>query len=227
MAKNSIAVIVAHPDDEVLAFGGLMARHTARGDDVHVFIMATGLAARTDYNTASADKLALLREESRAALNLLGVRDVKFGDFPDNRMDAIPLLDVIKPIERFIDQIHPTTIYTHHAGDMNIDHTVIARGVMTACRPLPGSSVRRVYAGEVLSSSEYAPASDRFIPTSYMDITEFFEQKCFAMQCYRGEIKSFPHPRSVEAIKALATLRGSECGLKMAEGLRLLREVQS
>jgi LmbE family N-acetylglucosaminyl deacetylase len=110
---------------------------------------------------------------------------------------------------------------------MNIDHTVIARAALTACRPLPGALVRRIYSGEVLSSSEYAESGHRFVPNSYVDIDGYLELKCQAMQCYRNEIRSAPHPRSVEAIRALATLRGSECGLKAAEGLRLLREIKS
>jgi LmbE family N-acetylglucosaminyl deacetylase len=227
MAKESVAVVVAHPDDEILAFGGVMAKHASRGDDVHLLIMATGLAARSDNNTVDANNLESLRRDARAAAAVLGVMKIEFADFPDNRMDSVALLDVVKRIEQFIGQAQAGTVYTHHEGDMNIDHTIIARAAVTACRPLPGALVRRIYSGEVLSSSEYAESVHRFVPNSYVDIDGYVELKCKAMQCYRSEIRSAPHPRSVEAIRALATLRGSESGLKAAEGLRLLREIKS
>ena len=165
MAKESVAVVVAHPDDEILAFGGVMAKHASRGDDVHLLIMATGLAARSDNNTVDASNLDSLRKDARAAAAVLGVTKIEFADFPDNRMDSVALLDVVKRIEQFIGQVQARTVYTHHEGDMNIDHTVIARAVLTACRPLPGASVQRIYSGEVLSSSEYAEAGTVSCPT--------------------------------------------------------------
>jgi LmbE family N-acetylglucosaminyl deacetylase len=226
MANENIAIVVAHPDDEVLAFGGVMGRHAARGDNVHLLIMATGLAARTGDNSVDAGSLEKLRADARAAAKVLGVGNVTFGDFPDNRMDSVALLDVIKRIEQFLGQTGATTLYTHHVGDMNIDHTVIARATLTACRPLPGATIRRIYSGEVLSSSEYALPEHRFSPTTYVDIETFLERKCAAMKCYRSEIRDAPHPRSVDSIVALARLRGSEAGLKAAEGLRLLREIE-
>jgi N-acetylglucosamine malate deacetylase 1 len=226
MAGENIAVIVAHPDDEVLAFGGVMCRHSDRGDRVHLLILATGLAARSGDNTVSQQDLARLREDALASAKIIGVSATEFSEFPDNRMDTVALLDVVKRIEQFLDKTKATTLYTHHAGDMNIDHTVIARAVLTACRPLPGSTVQRIYSGEVLSSSEYAAAEDRFVPTKYVDIDPYLERKCEAMKCYRGEVRDAPHPRSVESIVALARLRGTEAGIMAAEGLRLIRELE-
>ena len=220
-----IAVIVAHPDDEVLAFGGLMARHSARGDSVHVLIMATGLSSRTATASLPADELTKLRDDCRAANAVLGVSRVVFENFPDNRMDTVALLDVIKAIESFLAETQATQIYTHHAGDLNVDHAVVARAVHTATRTLPGAAVTRVCSGEVLSSSEFSFPNERFVPNSYADITGFLEQKCRAMECYEDEIRHWPHPRSVEAIKAAALLRGSECGLEAAEALQVVREI--
>jgi LmbE family N-acetylglucosaminyl deacetylase len=225
MSKERVAVIVAHPDDEVLAFGGTMARHVAHGDDVYLFIMATGLAARSADGTFDAAALSDLQNDARAAAKVLGVSQVEFGAFPDNRMDSVDLLDVIKSAEKFLSAAAASTVYTHHVGDMNIDHTVIARAVLTACRSLPGATVRKLYAGEVLSSSEYALPEHRFIPNVYVEVGNYLDRKCAAMECYRGEIRSAPHPRSVQAIRAQAALRGSEAGVDAAEALRLIREI--
>jgi LmbE family N-acetylglucosaminyl deacetylase len=224
--EEVVAVIVAHPDDEILAFGGVMARHAAHGDAVHILIMATGLAARSAAGELEPESLDMLRADARAAAKIVGAQSVTFDKFPDNRMDTVALLDVVKCAEEFLRRTNATTVYTHHVGDMNIDHTTIGRAVLTACRPLPGARVRRIYSGEILSSSEYALAQDRFVPTTYVDIDEYLDRKCAALECYRSEIHPAPHPRSVEAIRAQAALRGSECGMGAAEALRLLREIR-
>ncbi len=225
MPQDKVAVIVAHPDDEVLAFGGTMCRHAELGHRVSVLILATGLAARTPDGRAAAHDLEALRQEARAAGKILGAQDMQFADFPDNRMDTVPLLDIIKSVSKFLEAADPAVIYTHHAGDLNIDHSLTARAVLTACRPVPGLRVKKIYSGEVLSSSEYSLAADRFVPNTYVGIAPYLDRKRKALQCYVTEIRAWPHPRSVEAIDAHARLRGSECGMEAAEGLFLLREL--
>lgn len=225
MISSNIGVVVAHPDDEVLAFGGLMARHAAAGQKVFVLILATGLSSRTVDGSLDAGELAKLQGDARKANEILGVSEVQFGDFPDNRMDTVALLDVVKRVEVFLREVQASTVYTHHDGDMNIDHGVVSRAVLTSCRTLPGSAIRKVYSGEVLSSSEYTFPERRFQPTSYSDITGFVDRKCEAMACYRSELRALPHPRSLEAIRAQAVLRGSEAGVDAAEALCVLREL--
>ena len=225
MSQNPVAVIVAHPDDEVLAFGGTICRHVQRGDDVTIAFLATGLAARNSDGRINSDDLAKLRQDARAATKILGVTDVVFGDFPDNRMDKVALLDVIKAVLDVGEKSRATTIYTHHIGDLNIDHEVVARAVLTAFRPLPGARIRRIYAGEVISSSEYSLPDSRFHPNTYVPIGAYLDRKCDALMRYSSEIRKWPHPRSVEAVRHLAGLRGSECGEAAAEALLLMRQV--
>lgn len=222
---KDVAVIVAHPDDEVLGFGGVMRRHSEAGDQVAVLILATGLAARsTDPITVPAASLAAIRADSQRANAELGTARLEFADFPDNRMDSVPLLDVIKRVESLVQELRPSIVYTHHDGDLNVDHCIVARAVLTACRPLAGTSVDRIYAGEVLSASEYGPTTLRFVPTSFVDIARSLDAKCRALACYASELREFPHPRSIEAVRHLALLRGSECGYAAAEGFRVIRE---
>ncbi len=224
MQQESVAVVVAHPDDEVLAFGGTICRHVDAGIPVNVLILATGLAARTAGGVVDPKELEKLRNNARAAGAILGLTEIEFAAFPDNRMDSVPLLDVVKEISAFIEKVDATTVYTHHVGDLNIDHSITARAVMTACRPLPDSHVRRIYAGEVISSSEYSFRQDRFVPNIYGGIDRYLDRKCEALKCYSTELRGWPHPRSVEAVVHLARLRGSECGLTAAEALLLVFE---
>lgn len=220
-----IAVIVAHPDDEILAFGGTMCRHAEGGEPVSVLFLATGLAARSADGKADPAALKRLQDDARKANKVVGVEHVEFSDCPDNRMDTVSLLDVIKRVQVFVERVDPAVVYTHHPDDLNIDHEVTARAVMTVCRPLPGVRARTIYSGEVISSSEYSFPQRRFIPNSYIGIAKYLARKCEALECYSSEIRGWPHPRSRQALEALARLRGSECGLEAAEALWLLRDV--
>lgn len=222
---TSIAVVVAHPDDEVLGFGGAIARHADAGDAVRILCLATGLAAREANGAPDASALEALRGQARSAAEVLGAAGIDFAEFPDNRMDSVALLDIVKRVEAFLGEVGASRVYTHHAGDLNIDHRICAQAVLTACRPLPGAAVHRLLAGEVQSSSEYTTPEERFQPTSYVDISAQLERKCAALACYRDEIRDWPHPRSLEAVRHLAHLRGSEAGLEAAEAFVLLREV--
>lgn len=224
MITEIAAVVVAHPDDEVLACGGTMAKLSARGVPVHVLILATGLSARGAADAAAFETLR--GHAARAIVEVLGCASVAFADFPDNRMDSVALLDVVKRVETFLAETRADTVFTHHPGDVNIDHGVTAHAVMTATRPLPGARIRRVWAGEVISSSEWGFPERRFVPNAWIDISETLEKKIAAMAAYGGELRDFPHPRSLEALRALGTLRGSEIGTQAAEAFQILRQVE-
>ncbi|MGH7003095.1 MAG: PIG-L deacetylase family protein [Alphaproteobacteria bacterium] len=220
--SNAIAAIYAHPDDEVLACGGALARHADAGDLVNVLILATGVTARGKDAAAG---IEALRGQARAAARVLGVAEVSFGDFPDNGMDSIPLLNVVRRVEAFLTEHPATTVYTHHLGDLNLDHRIVAQAVLTACRPLPGAKIGTVLAGEVLSSSEWGPPGERFVPDTHLEITRQLERKRAALSCYTAELRDFPHPRSMRALESLAHLRGSEAGVTAAEAFITLRRV--
>lgn len=222
MWTEPLAVIAAHPDDEVLGFGGAMARAAVAGSRVRILILATGAASRGGDAGAAIENL---RDQARSAAEALGVPEPAFADFPDNRMDSVPLLDVVQRVEAFLSEAPVASVLTHHAGDLNVDHRIAAQAVLTACRPLPGAPVRRILAGEVPSSSEWANEDDRFVPTRYVDIESVLERKLAALACYEGEIRNFPHPRSIEAVRALAQWRGAEAGLPAVEAYRVVREI--
>ena len=224
-----VLVIGAHPDDEVLGCGGTIARHAYYGDQVFIAILAEGMMARADQlkDSSYRDALDKLKADSKRASTILGANEIHHYDFPDNRMDSVDLLDVIKTVEECIGRFKPDVIYTHHGGDLNIDHAIVAKAVVTASRPLPDRVVPEVYAFEVLSSTEWEFSSDGdfFHPNCFIAIEKFLDKKIQAMSAYGTEMASFPHPRSVEAIKALALRRGSQSGLKAAEAFRLLRKI--
>lgn len=221
-------IIAAHPDDEVLGCGGTIAKIAAQGEEVHILILATGLTSRVGFDMEKgADALKIHLERASRAGALLGAKNVNFAGFPDQKMDAVPLLEITHRIEAEIESIKPQTIFTHHGGDLNMDHVITFRATLTATRPMAGSVVRAVYAYEVPSSTEWAfqKFEPKFQPNLFHDISDSLAKKIEAMQVYESEAREFPHPRSPQALEAIAKRWGSVCGLKAAETFETVREI--
>ena len=174
--------------------------------------MGEGITSRVaDRSDADAKQLDQLRRQAFAA-EKIGVKNVILHQLPDNRLDTVPLLEVVKLVEELVDRIKPESVYTHHPGDLNVDHGVIYRAVLTATRPMRGQSVREIYSFEVPSSTEWAfqRIEPSFRPNVFVDIAETIEAKIAAMECYESEARKFPHPRSPEALRAIATALGGD-----------------
>ena len=225
----NVLVIAAHPDDEVLGCGGTIARLSAEGAAVSILILADGLTSRADYDSQrDRGLLQLHHERARRAGALLGAKEVTLGGFPDQKMDTVPLLDITQAIEREITRVRPETVFTQHGGDLNMDHVITFRATMTATRPVPGCPVKRLYAYEVTSSTEWAfqQFEPRFRPEVFFDISAQVERKIAAMQIYESEARAFPHPRSSEALRAGAQRWGSVVGVPAAEAFSCVRELR-
>lgn len=224
-----VLVIAAHPDDEVLGCGGTMAAHAHAGDEVHVVIMAEGLTSRSPQRDTGQQGAALgqLADAARAANTLLGATSVTLHGLPDNRMDSLDRLDVIKLIEGELERLRPHTVYTHHAGDLNIDHRIVHEGVLIACRPKPGHFVSELLFFEVASSTEWMPGTSAppFVPNWFVNIRDTIELKRQALACYRSEMCSWPHARSITALEHLAGWRGASAGVEAAEAFLLGRKI--
>jgi LmbE family N-acetylglucosaminyl deacetylase len=224
-----IAVVAAHPDDEVLGCGATVARLTAEGHEAVFLILGEGATSRyADRESASPGEVNRLEQDARTAAGLVGVTDVRFGGFPDNRFDSVPLLECVKTVEALIDEWAPSAVYTHHPGDLNIDHLVVFRAVMAATRPQAGQPVRDVYAFEVASSTEWAfgRLEPVFRPSVFVDVSGTLERKIAAMESYGSEARPWPHPRSPEALRAIAARWGATVGVDAAEAFELVRSVR-
>jgi LmbE family N-acetylglucosaminyl deacetylase len=224
-----VLVICAHPDDEILGCGATSARLVEEGHDVHFAILGEGLTSRhASRAETDATQLAKLHREVYAAAAKVGVRNILLQSLPDNRLDTMPLLDVVKIVEEMVDRLRPEVIYTHHGGDLNVDHGIVHRAVLTATRPIAGSPVQEIYSFEVPSSTEWAFHSigAPFRPNVFVDVSRTIEAKILAMECYESEARKFPHPRSPEALRAAATRWGSVAGCMAAEAFELVRWVR-
>ncbi len=229
VATSRVLVIAAHPDDEVLGCGATAARLVMEGSEVHFAILGEGLTSRhADRSATDAEQLSALHRQVHAAAAKLGVKNVTLHKLPDNRLDTIPLLEIVKIVEELVGRLKPAVIYTHHGGDLNVDHSVIHRAVLTATRPVAGQPVQQIYAFEVPSSTEWAfqRLEPAFRPNVFVDVSRTLEAKVAAMECYESEARKFPHPRSPEALRAIAMRWGSVAGCAAAEAFELVRSVR-
>lgn len=227
---SRILIVAAHPDDEVLGCGGAVAKHVRSGDEVCMLILGEGLTAREssrDMGLRVTD-LPALDESLRTAARLLGVREVRHCQLPDNRFDSVPLLDIAKQVEAVVGEWKPEIMYTHHPGDLNVDHRRVFEAVMAAARPQPGCTIRTILAFEVPSSTGWSGSDPEraFVPNAFTDISDTLDLKVKAMEAYVSEIRPYPHPRSSEGIRILAKYRGLMVSLVAAEAFVIVRHIQ-
>lgn len=227
--KKNILVIAAHPDDEVLGCGGAISKFSKLGFEVSVLIMGEGITSRGKKHTSAKTKIELKRllQSARNAHQILGVKNSFFESFPDNQMDSIPQLSVIKKIEAYIQKILPVQIYTHSGSDLNIDHQIIHQAVITATRPAVNHSVKQVFFFEIASSTEWQFTQSRlpFIPNWFENIGDSLSEKLKALNAYASEMREWPHPRSIQAVTHLAKWRGATAGYLAAEAFVLGRNL--
>ncbi len=227
----NVLVVAAHPDDEILGMGGTILKHASRNDNVTIVYLATGITARKSSSKikSTEDKklqkdILELRQDALKAAKILKVKNVKFYDFPDNQMDSITLLKVVKAIEKEIKLVKPQRVYTNHYGDLNIDHKIVSNATITACRPLNGP-VKEIFSFEVLSSTEWSiPYS--FKPNYFVNIKKQLPKKIKAMEKFKGEIRDFPHPRSSKNMNYVAGRWGSVSGFEAAEAFEIIRKIE-
>ena len=227
---SRILVLSPNVIDAVLGCGGMLVKHVAAGDDVRLMILSDGITSRArslELGLQAID-LGILEEQGRAALSALGVYSVEFFRLPDNRLDQVPLLDLVKTIEATKIRFQPDVVYTSSECDLGIDQKRTCMAVVTAFRPQPGDNQAALYAFEVRSSTEWNFCErDRiFLPDTFVDISDTLQDKLRAFQALTLEQRPVNHARSVDAIVDHARLRGSHVGLEAAEAFMLLRAVR-
>lgn len=223
--------MVAHPDDEVLGLGGSMHRlinnHSC---NIRVVILGEGITSRADVRDVNIweSELNIHRSNIESARKCIGYESVGVHDFADNRFDSIALLDIIKVIEKEKQDYSPEIIFTHHGGDLNIDHQRTFEAVITACRPMSHETVNQIITFETMSGTEWRASSDprQFIPNMFIEIDDKdLKAKCLAMESYEFEKRTYPHPRSPEALKVRAQMWGVANGVMLAEAFQVIRSI--
>ena len=219
--SKTVLVVAAHADDEALGCGGTIARHVAEGDTVHAVFLADGVSSRQGADARELEQRLAATEQAR---QVLGITTTTFLGLPDNRLDSVPLIEVIQQLEIVIRKINPQVIYTHHYGDLNVDHRIAHQAVMTTCRPIPEDPVKEIYAFEVMSSTEWGSVGlAPFLPSLFVDISSYLAIKLQALDAYALEMRPAPHTRSSEHLNFLARHRGHCVGVDAAEAFVVMR----
>jgi LmbE family N-acetylglucosaminyl deacetylase len=215
-SPRNVLVIAAHPDDEALGCGGVLKLHKQWGNRTCVLIAAGRSEMESGYGKSQSSLAS-------AAAEVLGVDELKILGLPDQRLDTLPIVELTQKIEQVVSSWKPQIVYIHHAGDVNRDHYALAQASLVATRPVQ-RFVREVYAFETISSTEWGYPRT-FVPDTWVDITSTLEFKLRAMECYGPELRPYPHPRSLEAIKYRAHAWGNQCSLEAAEVFMTVRKI--
>tara|TARA_B100000768_G_scaffold180956_1_gene202324 strand:- start:222 stop:899 length:678 start_codon:yes stop_codon:yes gene_type:complete len=221
---KSILIIAAHPDDETIGCGGAILKHVSEGDTVNIITLTDGVSSRSSM---SSEDNKVRNEAAVNAINVLGASWVGSGNFPDNNMDSIPILKIIKFVETFKESFYPDIIYTHSPSDLNVDHTIAAQATLTAFRPEPKETYSEIRFFEIASSTDFSikQLNNKFEPNLFINIENFISKKIEALQCYDLEMRDYPHSRSYKKIESLAEYRGSQSGLSCAEAFEVVRKI--
>ena len=210
-------IVVAHPDDEVLGAGATIKKLVSQGHNVAVAILSGHAAARANLSET-------LAEDEAKAMSMLGVAKTYHADFPNIKMNTVPHLDLVKFIESCIVDWNAEAIFTHHPSDVNNDHQETSKASIAACRLFQRTEnvpkLRLFAYMEVLSSTEWSlnTADNRFMPNYFVEIgKDGVVNKIKALNAYNGVMRTYPHPRSKEAIEGLAAYRGCQAGCDYAE----------
>ncbi len=224
---SKVLVVAAHPDDEILGVGATIVKRRKKGDIVKAVILGEGQTSRwNNREEVPGDIIEKLHEDTLNAAVCIGYQEVFFADFPDNRFDHIDLLDIVKYMEQIIKEFEPEIIYTHHSSDLNIDHQMTYKAVLTATRPVNKYAVKEIYTFETVSSTEWNFAYENsFQPNVFEVVDEEFQTKLEAMKCYKSELCDFPHPRSLKGLEVTAQKWGSVVGKEYVEPFMLVRKI--
>ncbi len=225
---SRVLVVAAHPDDEVLGVAGTIAKHVKKQDECYALILGEGITARGEKRALFDGKeQESLQKDAKTSANVIGYKDIVFEGLPDVRFDGLELLDIVKIVQRHFFRLKPDIVYTHHYGDLNIDHRLTYEAVLCACRPVTGWYPDELLCFETPSSTEwnFGRKEQSFFPNIFVDITDTLEKKLEAMKCYRSEIREYPHPRSIEALKAISMKWGSTVNVKYAEAFEQIYKI--
>lgn len=215
-SKNKILVLAAHPDDETLGCGATISKLSREGNDIHLITFTDGVGSRLDGSPNRNSKLEKVSE-------ILGIKKINYGNFPDNKMDSVSVLDIAKFIESNVDY-KPDVIFTHFIGDLNIDHVIVTKAALIAFRPQYGNKIK-IYSYYVPSSTDYNPTII-YDGNTYVDISQRdVDNKIAALKIYDEEMRTYPHSRSYENIENLMKVWGSEVGVVYSEKFKMIREI--
>jgi LmbE family N-acetylglucosaminyl deacetylase len=218
--SNKVLVIAVHPDDETLGCGGTLIKHKTNGDEIH-WLVCTDIDSSNSYYETRVNEIKQVQ-------NQYAFTSVENLNIPTMKVDEFSMSALIQKISPIINKIQPNIIYLPFKGDVHSDHRKIFEATYSCTKSFRYPFIKKIYMMETLSETEFAPSTavDSFIPNHFVDISDYLDKKLETMQIYKSELADHPFPRSLENIKALATLRGASCNCHYAESFVLLKSIE-
>lgn len=219
---RSVVVIAPHADDETLGCSGTLQKHRQTGDEIH-WIIVTHVSEETGF---SSEAMIRRNDEIEAVAELYGITSFHQLNFPPARLDQVPMIEIVEQLSRVFKTLSPEIVYLPYRGDIHTDHAVVSDAVLSCTKWFRFPTVNRILAYETLSETDFGinPDNNGFRPNVFVDVTEFMDKKIKIMSVFESETGKYPFPRSTEAIRALAQVRGVASGYSAAEAFMLLKE---
>lgn len=214
-------VIAAHPDDETLGAGGAILRRKEEGHTT-AWLIVTGISTGNGWN---AEQVIKRENEIYEVRKLLQFDEVFRLELPTTQLDQLPMREIVDGISKTFNLFQPNELFLPHYSDIHSDHRVVFQAVASCTKWFRYPSVHRILCYETLSETNFGLGETKsFFPNYFLDIEPYLQKKLAALQVYASELGEFPFPRSLEAVRAQAAVRGAASGYLAAEAFQLLRE---
>ncbi len=225
LSNKRVLVVVAHADDETFGCGGFIKKLSKKKNTIGAISFTDGLGSRSNFTLKKIEKR---KEASINASKILGFNWLAQYNYPDNELDKVSLLEIVKIIEKHKKKFKPHIVLTHNFSDLNIDHRIISESTLTAFRPEPKEKLEQFITFEVPSATDFRVLKNKknFVPNFFVNIENSLKSKIKAIKIYKDELKPYPHSRSLKGLKNLNKIRGNQCGLKYAEAFEIIRVIE-
>ncbi len=225
LSNKRVLVVVAHTDDETFGCGGFIKKLSKKKNIIGAISFTDGLGSRSNFTLKKIEKR---KEASINASKILGFNWLAQYNYPDNELDKVSLLEIVKIIEKHKKKFKPHIVLTHNFSDLNIDHRIISESTLTAFRPEPKEKLEQFITFEVPSATDFRVLKNKknFVPNFFVNIENSLKSKIKAIKIYKDELKPYPHSRSLKGLKNLNKIRGNQCGLKYAEAFEIIRVIE-
>lgn len=217
----NILIISPHPDDETLGAGGTALRLLSQGHNVY-WLNITSMDNFTPATQEQKDKRYAQIEAIKAFYNFTDSFDLKM---PTTQLDTISDSEGISRISDIVNKVKPEWIILPNPSDIHSDHKQVFNWCLSCTKVFRYPFIKKILTMEIPSETDFASSDNAFVPNMFVDITPYMDKKLDAIQIYESEIMPHPFPRSLENIKALATIRGATAGVEYAEGFRIIKEI--
>lgn len=220
---KNVMVISPHPDDETLGAGGSILKLKNMGNEIFWLNVTDVKPGGGEWDDAFITKR---KEQIRKVREFYAFQDFINLQFPPAQLDDSMQGELINAIGRAFDEIKPECIILPDYNDAHSDHKHVFDACYSCSKIFRRGYIKRILTMEILSETNFGKPYDGFKPNLYIDITDYFKGKMEVMNIYDTELGEHPFPRSIEAIKAQAVLRGTEAGTFYAEAFRVIKELE-